>query len=122
MLVIVGQPAEAYFAAMLMRFLRLLTLAALALMPFGMGAASASPADRAPAAAMAGHCDEGHGQPADDVGDRMSGCTAGCAMALAEPVAASAPDPLPREMMAEAAASVWMNLPPETATPPPKHS
>jgi hypothetical protein len=101
-------------------FLRLLTLAALAMMPFGM-AASASPAHHSAAAASAAHCDEQPGEPAQDTRD-PAGCTAGCSMFMAAPVTAgeglagiSEPALLP-------IATSSPSLPPETATPPPKHS
>src|SRR5688572_20627404 len=102
--------------------LRLLTLAALVLMPFGMSAAaSAAPIHHAPAAVSAGHCDE-RGEPAGQSRDQATDCAVSCSMlALAEariqePV--QAPPIAPARPLLERGTG----LHPDTATPPPKHS
>ena len=113
---------RAYFRGMFTALLRLLALAALVVMPFGMSAASAGPAHHAPAAAAAGHCDEQGGQPAEDPGDRLAGCTAGCSMFIAEIAPPEAPIVLLGQAMTGMVEQRWSSLPPETATPPPKHA
>ena len=119
---IAGSSAGAYFAPMLAALLRLLTVAALALMPLGMATASASPTRHAPAAAGQGHCDDQGGQPSDESRDPLAGCAGGCSMFLAaqdradELVAALA------LLTVASPAQRWVSLPPETATPPPKRA
>ena len=103
-------------------FLRLLAVVALVAMPFGMSAASAGPAHHAPAEATAGHCDEQGGQPAEDPGDRLAGCTASCSMFMADIAAAEAPVALAAQSKVRPIARHWSSLPPETATPPPKRA
>ena len=120
--VIASPSSEPYFRAMFTAFLRLLTLVALVVMPFGMSAASAGPAPHAPAAATAGHCDEQGGQPAEDPGDRLAGCTAGCSMFIAEIAPAEAPVAIGAQSLVRPIARRWSSLPPETATPPPKRA
>ena len=117
---IAGSSAGAYRPTMAALILRVLTLAALALMPFGMGAGAAAAVPQSPAAAV--HCGEHGGQPAKQAPDQVAGCTAACSMMIAEPsrVDAVALVAAPATMFAPA--KRWTSLPPETATPPPKLS
>ena len=118
---IAGSSSGAYLAPMLAAILRLLTIAALALMPFGMAAASAAvPVHHPQASSSAGHCDDQDGEPSRESQDPLPGCSAGCSMFMAEK------EPTPETIVAASqstAASIarrWSSLPPETATPPPK--
>ena len=101
--------------------LRVLTLVALVLMPFGMGAAMAGQAHHAPAAASAEHCSEQSGEPGGKSTKISVDCIA-CSMTittqarLREPASAV---PLPA---ARPLAERGTGLHPETATPPPKIS
>ncbi len=102
--------------------IRLLTLAALALMPFGMQAASARPVQHGPAAGAAGHCDERDGQPAGHSPDRGIDCTMACSILTGAEAGVENPAPTlglpPRRPLPERGAG----LHPDTATPPPKLS
>lgn len=102
--------------------LRLLTLLALVLMPFGMGAADAAPARDAPAASAAQHCD-GHGsQPTDQSRDAAMDCAVSCSMLA---VAQAELDELPVDhpiLTTPRLAERAVGLHPDTATPPPKRS
>jgi len=108
---------------MLATILRLLTLVALMLMPFGMGAASAMPAHHGPAAASAGHCDEpAGGQPAKESTDQAIDCAMVCSMlAIAEAVMAE-PAGHPPLLIGWPLAERGAGLHPDTLTPPPKLS
>jgi hypothetical protein len=118
--VIAGPCSSAYFAPMLAALLRLLTAAALALMPFGMAAASVSPAQHAPAASSA-HCDKQGSKPSEETpADGLAGCTAGCSMFIAEISAARGPVQAMAQIADGPREERWTNLPAETATPPPK--
>jgi len=102
--------------------LRLMTLLALALMPFGMGAASAAPVHHAPAAATAQHCDEHGGQPAKASPDQALDCAMACSMLVAAEARVEEPAPLIRLPAAGLLIERSAGLHPETATPPPKLS
>ena len=107
---------------MLAALLRLLTVAALALMPVGMASASAGPLHHAPSGAGAGHCDDQDGQPAEQPRDLLPGCTAGCSMLVADLACADAPAAVLAQLTVAPPPRLWLSLPPETATPPPKPS
>lgn len=103
--------------------LRLLTLAALLLMPLGMQAASANPVHHAPAAATtAGHCDEQGGQPAGRSPDQAVDCTMACSMLPAVEARAQDPAPIRGLPSQRPLAEPGAGLHPDTATPPPKLS
>ncbi|MBA3510381.1 hypothetical protein [Sphingomonas sp.] len=117
--VIASQSSGAYFAFMSSMVMRLLTLVALVLMPFGMGAASAVPAAHAPAAA---HCEDQGSEPAERSSDQAIDCAMACSMvATAEPRTGEAVSnrrlPADRPL-----AQQGTGLHPDTATPPPKPS
>ena len=102
--------------------LKLLTLAALALMPFGMGAASAVPVHHAAAAAGAGHCDEQGGEPAGQSRDQATDCAVSCSMLALAEARIQEPVQTPRIALARPVLERGTGLHPDTATPPPKHS
>ena len=102
--------------------LRLLTLAALVLMPFGMGAASAGPIHHAPAAVGAGHCDEPGGEPAGQSRDQATDCAVSCSMLALADARIDEPVQAPRVPPARPLLERGTGLHPDTATPPPKHS
>ncbi len=102
--------------------LRLLTLLALVLMPFGMGAASAVPVHHAAAAADAGHCDEQGGEPAGQSREQASDCAVSCSMLALAEARIQAPVQTPRMALARPLLERGTGLHPDTATPPPKHS
>ena len=117
--VIASQSSGTYFAVMPSMVLRVLTLIALVLMPFGMGAASAVPVHDAPAAS---HCEDQGSQPAEPSSDQVVDCAMACSMvATAEPrTGESVPNhrlPADRPL-----AERGTGLHPDTATPPPKRS
>ena len=118
--VIAGQRRAAYFAPMLAALLRWLTVTALALMPFGMPAASAAPVHHAPTAAGTGHCDQKSNKASDESPDGVAGCTAGCSMFIAELSPFALPAAHHNAMADRQPAQRWTSLPAETATPPPK--
>ena len=120
--VIASPCSAAYFAAMLAGLLRMLTLAALAIMPFGMGAASASPAQHATASAGAGHCDDEGKKPSRDQSDGMAGCSASCSTLIADQLPVSGPVLAPDQLADRPLARRWTSMPAETATPPPKQA
>lgn len=102
--------------------LKLLTLIALALLPFGMGAANAAPTHHAPAAAPAQHCDDHDGQPAEQSRDEAMECAVSCSMLA---VAEAHVEELPVAhliLTAPALPKHGAGLHPDTATPPPKLS
>ena len=101
--------------------LKLLTLIALALMPFGMGAAMAGPAHHPASTASAGHCDEQGGQPAGDRSSIAPDCTA-CSMAIVAQARVHVPAAAARVPAARPFPVRGIGLHPETATPPPKSS
>ena len=117
--VIAGQGRRAYLAGM-SRLINLLTLIALALMPFSM-AAPAAAAGHHPSAVVSGsqHCPDQEGVPR--AMDGISECTMACAAAL--PVfnpdggQSLAPDGPPSLRVL---AAPLTGLHPETATPPPR--
>jgi hypothetical protein len=104
---------------MIAAFLRLLTVAGLALMPFSMAAASTAPSHHAPAFASAGDCDNQDGQPSQEKRDSLAGCSAGCSMFMAEQVSTKAPIFAATTKASGPLVTIWPSLPPETATPPP---
>jgi hypothetical protein len=102
--------------------LKLLTLVALALMPFGMSAASAAPVHHAPAAGAARHCDEQGGQPAQTSSDKALDCAMACSMLVAAEARVEEPAPAVRLPAGRKPAERATGLHPDTATPPPKLS
>ena len=100
--------------------LRLLSLLALVLMPFGMSAANAAPAHHAAAAAAAQHCDDPGGQPAEQSRDAAMDCAVSCSMlAIAQAQVEELPAAHPI-LTAPRLAERGAGLHPDTATPPPK--
>lgn len=102
--------------------LRLLTLAALMLMPFGMGAAGATPVRHAPATATAGHCDENGSQTGQTSSDRVLDCAMACSMMAAGEAPVVEPAPALRLPAGPSLSRRAVGLHPDTATPPPKPS
>ena len=102
------------------RLINLLTLIALALMPFGM-AAPAAAAGHHPSAAVSGaqHCPDQEGVPR--AMDGISECTMACAAALLvfDPGGGQLLAPVPAPSLRFLAAPLT-GLHPETATPPPR--
>jgi hypothetical protein len=97
---------------------KLLLIAAILFMPFGMAAPAAAAEHHAPASAMS-HCpDEG----APDQRDSTSGeCTMGCASALPALARSNGPFLAPTAApSARVLAGPLAGLHPETATPPPR--
>ena len=123
--VIVSPSSGAYLAIMFSAILRLLTLAALALMPFGMQTGSAmamAPADQHAQMIESGHCGE---QTAKDKSGKVadkSGCAAMCtavAVALAPPVG---PHPFPRSVEQPLPQPFRHGYLAKLATPPPRRA
>lgn len=102
--------------------LRLLTLAAVVLMPFGMGAAVATAAHHAPASAAAGHCEEQESQPAEQSSDQAIDCAIACSMLATTEARADEPAPSLCLARGRPLAERGSGLHPDTATPPPKLS
>ena len=119
--VIVSQSSWAYFAPMPSMVLRLLTLVALVLMPFGMGTASATTAHHEPAA-TAQHCDEHGGQPAEQSRDEAMDCAVSCSMLAIAEAGIGDPPPSRRLSLGRPLAEGATGIHPDTATPPPKLS
>ena len=102
--------------------LRLLTLVALVLMPFGMSTASALPVHHAPAAAAAQICDEHGGQPSEQSPAMAMDCAVSCSMlAMTEARIDRLRVALP-VLTERPLADRNAGLHPDTATPPPKLS
>jgi hypothetical protein len=118
---VASQSFEAYFVPMFAVILRLLTLLALALMPFGMGAAMAAPVHH-PSAAMAQHCGEYGGQPDNKAAKHSADCTVACSGLLAAETAVADPPPAVRMQPARPLAELGTGFQPDIATPPPKRS
>lgn len=117
--------AEFYSMPMRAAILRMLVLASLMLMPFGMAAASAAPVqEHRMAMAMPmpmEHCPDG------DQKSHSSGTLATCTMACSAALPASAPKPGPsirveREAVAQLLAPTLSGIELEIATPPPRLS
>ena len=102
--------------------LRLLTLVALVLMPFGMGPASANPVHEAPPAVSAGHCDEPGGQPVKESSGQAIDCAMVCSMLAATGAGVAAPGTHPPLPIGWPLAERGSGLHPDTVTPPPKFS
>jgi hypothetical protein len=102
--------------------LRLLTLLALVLLPFGMGTAGAMPTHHAPAAATAQHCDERGGQPAEQSRDEVMDCAVSCSMLAVAEVQVEELSVAQPVLIAPPIAERHGGLHPDTATPPPKLS
>ena len=113
--VIAAKGSPAYVARMPAAFLRLVTLIALALMPFGMTNAPAMAASVSGSAS--GHCDE-HQGPADAPAKMDMHC-ATCA-ALPAVAAAEVAELRPQGPILISAARALSDTQPEIATPPPK--
>ncbi|MEO6256327.1 MAG: hypothetical protein ABIO69_05925 [Sphingomicrobium sp.] len=102
--------------------LRVLTLLALALMPFGMSAAMAGPVGLAPTSTSAMPCAEHHSRPAGNTAGHAVDCAMGCSMLIAEQARISDPAPAVSLPTVRPLAERSVGLQPETATPPPKLS
>jgi hypothetical protein len=113
---------RAYFKPMPSMVLRLLTLLALVLMPFGMGAANAAPAHHAPVATTAQHCDEHGSQPADQTRDEAMDCAVSCSMLAVADAQVEEPAVAHAIVTVPPVAERGAGLHPDTATPPPKLS
>ena len=100
--------------------LRLLTLVALVLMPFGMGATAATAGHHAPAAAE--HCEDQGGEPANQSSDPAIDCAMACSMLATAEGGFDGGLPALSQPTARAIADRESSLHPETATPPPKLS
>ena len=100
--------------------LRLLTLVALVLLPFGMGTANAAPAHHAPMASTAGHCDEQGSQPHEQPSDQAIDCAMACSMMATTEAGLDEPDFHVRRTPVRPLAERGTGLHPDTATPPPK--
>ena len=124
MSVIVQTSSSHYGASMTTALLRLITLLALVLMPFGMasGPAMAQPMPANHAMAQAGHCDD---QSDQDKAPAHSSQQMHCAMCAALP-ASEPPTPAaelrPTAPRIIAAASPFNGIELEIATPPPKRA
>ena len=102
--------------------LRLMTLLALALMPFGMSAGSAAPGHHhAPGATAAGHCNESK-RPDNQSPANAADCAISCSMLLSAQASVEDPAPLVPLLPAWPPAYRQTGLHPDTATPPPKVS
>ena len=104
------------------KFLKLLTLLALALMPLGMNTVGAMPTSHSPAAATAQHCDEHGGQPAEQSPDKPMDCAISCSMLAIAEVQVDAPTAVRPIPTARLLVHPDAGLDPDTATPPPKVS
>ena len=111
----------AYLGPMSATILKLFTLLALALMPFGMSAAMAGPVDHS-SAATAEHCGEHGGQPAEKSTKQSVDCAMACSMLIAAETRIGELAPAVRLAPARPFAKRGTGLHPDTATPPPKSS
>jgi hypothetical protein len=102
--------------------LRLLTLLALVLMPFGMSGASAAPAHHGLAVATAEYCGEHGRQPDKQSPANATDCAISCSMLLAAESRIEDPAPPIRMLPVRPLAERGAGLHPDTATPPPKFS
>ena len=102
--------------------LKLLTLMALLLMPFGMGAAGAAPVHHAPATATSGHCDEPAGQPAEHCPDQAVDCATACSMLATAEARSDEAVPSLHLQIDRPLAARSTAVHPDIATPPPKRS
>ena len=100
--------------------LRLLTLVALVLMPFGMGTAIAAPVYHAPASVSAAHCEDERREPVDQSTEQAIDCAMACSMVATAETGVDEPSPDLRLVMARPLAERGSDLHPDTATPPPK--
>lgn len=122
MSVIVQTSPSHYGASMIKALLRLFTLLALALMPFGMAStpALAQPMPANHAMAQSAHCDQ---QPDEDKSPAHSSQQMHCAMCAALP-ASEPPTPIaelrPTAPRIITAVSPFKGIELEIATPPPK--
>jgi hypothetical protein len=104
---------------------RLLTLVALVIMPFGMTAASAKSGHHAPAIATAQHSDghDGHGgRPAEPAPEEAIDCAIACSMLMIAEARIAQPAPAVRLPVKPPLLEVGSGLHPAPAIPPPKHS
>ena len=104
-----------------MLLLRLLTLVALVLMPFGMGN-SAAIAGHHRATAAAGHCDDQGGEPAEQSSDQAIDCATACSMLATTESVLEEGSPTIFAPATRPLADRASGLHPDTATPPPKLS
>lgn len=112
-----------YSMAMSAAILRMLVLASLMLMPFGMAAAPAAPVQQHPMATQMQmqHCPDGDQK--QHSGGALATCTMACSAAL--PAVAAEPGPcvrVEREAVAQSLAPVLAGIELEIATPPPRLS
>ena len=118
--VIAQQASRSYVAGMTAASLRLLTLLALVLMPFGMSApVAASPMPTSHDMTMVGHCNGQHGE--DETPVSKMDCTAMCAALLATDAPAPTSILRPKAPRTIAIATPFVGVVPEIATPPPKY-
>ena len=117
--VIASQSSRAYFALMSSMVMRFLTVVALVLMPFGMGAASAVPAGQAPAAS---HCEDQGSQPAEHSPDQAVDCAMACSMLAAAEARTGEAVPIHGLPADRLLAQRGAGFHPDTTTPPPKRS
>lgn len=100
---------------------KLLTIAALMLMPFGMSAAMAAPVDHT-SAATAEQCGDHGGQPVEKSTKQLADCAMACSMLMAAETRIKELAPAVRLAPARPFAERGTGLHPDTATPPPKPS
>lgn len=119
---VVRQIVAAYFTPMALFILRLFTLIALVLLPFGMNASmAAAPSDHAPVA-MTQHCGEHGSKTADKTAKQLVECTVACSALLAAETIFAEPPPTVRLPPAQLPVELVTGFQPDTATPPPKLS
>ena len=121
-LVIAPSPVRVYLPAKMALLVRLLALAALLLMPFGMSAPAAAAEHHAPASQ--GHCD-GTGEPSGKKTDGalpQAHCAAACTALPLQPDVPVKPGFARAEPPVGTALYGRVGDQPETATPPPKLS
>ena len=119
--VIASQAGAFYFARMAPGLLRLVTMIAALLMPFGMAAAPAAPASghHAAMASPTEHCPQG--APAEDTSGAPADCAMPCSAALpAADFAAARSDTLHQAAAEPALEGALAGILLEIATPPPK--
>lgn len=122
--VIAGQGALFYGSAMLERIIRLLTLAAMLVMPLGMASAAATVSPEPQAMTTAHHaspapCDE---RGADDAAERMAQCATACTMLLAQAAGVPAVSGLVPVALALPLHARTAGHTPEADPPPPKRA
>jgi hypothetical protein len=120
MMVVARQSPGHYLGPMYAAILKLFTLVALALLPFGMSAAMAAPVDYT--AAMSQDCDHHGGQPAEKSTQQSADCAIACSMLIPADTRLDEPLPAARLPAARLLVESGAGIHPEIATPPPKLS